>query len=302
MSWGLRFVLGIPLGVLLVTAILYTSELPLPQERGYYMAYLPLAYMAGIWLALLITLVLHHHVDTNDIFSFLPHPLSWKKEQLSAYSLALHILGNEWRWHLVVPFLCCVALLLGFATATNWLILTPESPYWLLANDSTTMPTTSLTSASTKKKFLTTKPPLVTETDISISSSKRNPVETSMDAFTSLLLIRGGGKTPVALREVSLEFANLYRALAQDAVSEQSWRDLCMGTTDISQRYRLLLLWLLMGVQVFLGPFLLFKMSRWFSLLLLGRDPYVGGDDDDSGESKFILHQVRSYYHVLAFY
>lgn len=279
LSWGLRFVLGIPLGILLVTAILYTSELPLPQERGYYMAYLPLAYLAGIWLALLITLVLHHHMDTNDTFAFLSQSLSFKKEQSSEFSLAIHILGNEWRWHLVIPFLCCVALLVGFQSVTNWLILSPESPYWLLANDSTTIPSTSLTSTSTKKKIqtqTTRRPPMA-------DASRKPTAETSMDAFTSLLLIRGGGKTPLALREVSLEFANMYRALAQDAVSEQSWRDLCLGTSDISQRYRLLLLWLLMAVQVFLGPFLLFKMSRWFSLLLLGRDPYMlGGDDDDS--------------------
>jgi hypothetical protein len=289
LSWGLRLVMGIPLGVLLVAVIVYASELPLPQERGHYMAYLPLAYLAGTWLALLITLLLHHHVNVSA-FSFLANSLSWKPENLSHYSLAIRILGNEWRWHLLVPFLSCVVLLVGFNSSTNWLILTPESPYWLLANDSTTMPTTALVSASSKKRFLTTKqPPQVTNTRVSSASTRCNvDTHTTMDAYTALLLIRGGGKTPTALREVSLEFSNMYRALAQDAVSEQSWRDLCLGTSDISLRYRLLLLWILVAVQVFLGPFLLFEMSRWFSLLLLDKDPYLGGDDDEMGGDKYV--------------
>lgn len=285
LSWGLRFLLGLPLGVLLVTAILYASELPLPQERGRYMATLPLAYLFGTWLALVVTLVLHHHVDMNDAFSFLRQPLSWKKEKLSAYSLAINILGNEWRWHLLIPIMCCVAMLVGFRSATDWLILTPESPYWLLANDSTTMPTKSLISTSSKKK--------TSAKIMSIGGGvSAVPTETSMDAFTSLLFIRGGGKSPTALRDVHVEFANMYRALAQDAVSDQSWRDLCLGASDISLRYRLLLLWILIAVQVMLGPYLLFEMSTWFSLLLLGRDPYLGGDDDDSDESRFVHYEV----------
>jgi hypothetical protein len=272
-SWGLRCLLGVPLGILLVTAILYAAELPLPQERGSYMAYLPLAYLVGTWLALLMTLSLHDHVDASG-FSFLVDPFSGKKADYCEYRRAIQILGNEWRWHLLFPFLSCVVVLVGFETVTNWLILTPESPCWLLAHDSTTMTTSKITSASSKKKFATSKIP--------------QSNTTRMDAFSSLLLLRGGGKSPTAMREVSLEFSNMYRALAQDAVSDQSWRDLCLGTTDISLRYRLLLICILLVAQVFLGPHLLFEMSRRFSLLILGKDPFIGGDDDENDQEKFV--------------
>ena len=284
LSWALRFVMGIPLGVILVTSILYASELPLPQSRGYYMSYLSLAHLAGVWSSLLITLIFHHHSDVST-FSILPHKSDWKTAKFELYSQAIHAVGNEWRWHIVIPLLCTIIVLIGFQSRTNWLILTPESPYWLLANDRTTLPTSSIASKSKEKH----------KSAESSDTSNKFFMDPTMDAQAALYLIRGGGKTSSAMREVTVEFSNMYRALAQDAVANQSWQDLCLGTSDISLRYRLLLVWILMSVQVLSGPFLFFELMRWFSLLLFGRDPYLAGDDDEIAEGRYVFFQVANH-------